>query len=316
MKLGVMNPVLYPMDLENALKYLSGLGVQAIEIGTGGYPKNLHLNPKDYFAKPTKVSELKGMLAKYDMQISAVACHGNPVHPNKDMARHFHNDFIDTLKVAQMLGVGTVVTFSGCPGGCPASATPNWVTYTRPDEWAEILYYQWNDVLIPYWIKVAETAKQYGVTKIALEMHPNHCVYNPETLLRLRDAAGDAIGANFDPSHLFWQGIDPAAAIKYLGKAIYHFHAKDIKVYKDNCKINGVLDNKSHNRLKERSWMFCTVGDGNDAEIWRGILDALHAAGYGGTISIEHSDQLLPPLEGLEKAITFLKQMGVGACTE
>jgi len=307
MKLGVMNPILYSMDFEGALKYLSGLGVQAIEVGTGGYPKNLHLNPNDYLANPAKVSQLKGLLAKYNMAISALACHGNPVHPNKALAQRFHNDFMDTLKIVQMLNIDRIVTFSGCPAGCPASTTPNWVTYTRPDEWAEILDYQWNDVLIPYWTKTTEIAKQHGMTKIALEMHPNHCVYNPETLLKLRDAVGEGIGANFDPSHLFWQRIDPATAIKHLGKAIYHFHAKDIKFYHDNCSINGVLDTKNHGDLQVRSWLFCTVGHGNHHETWKGIFDALKSIGYDGVISIEHSDALFQPLEGLEKAIDFLK---------
>ncbi|MCL2874422.1 MAG: sugar phosphate isomerase/epimerase [Defluviitaleaceae bacterium] len=309
MKLGVMTPVLYSMDLESALKYLSGLEVQAVEIGTGGYPGNVHLNPKDYFENPARVGELKSLLTKYNIEISAFSCHGNPVHPNKEIAEKFHNDFIDTLKAAQMFEIDTVVTFSGCPGGCETSKTPNWVTYTRPNEFAEILEYQWNDVLIPYWIKAVDEAKKYGITKIALEPHPGYCVYNPETLMRLRNAVSDIIGANFDPSHLFWQGIEPALAIKYLGKSIYHFHAKDVKIDKNNCAINGVLDTKSHADIHERSWLFRTVGYGNDYEVWKGIFDALRDVGYDGAISIEHSDALMPQLEGLEKSIAFLKRM-------
>jgi len=310
MKLGVMTPVLYSMDLESALKYLSTLGVQTVEIGTGGYPKNLHLNPKDYFANPAKARELKSLLAKYNMKISAFSCHGNPVHPNKILARQFHDEFIDTLKIAQMLGVDTVVTFSGCPGGCPAATTPNWVTYTRPAEFAQILEYQWNDVLIPYWSETVPKAKKHGVSKIAIEPHPGYCVYNPETLIKLRDAVGDIIGANFDPSHLFWQGIDPTVAIRYLGRSIiYHFHAKDIKIDRDNCELHGVLDPKSHTDLQNRSWLFRTVGYGSGREVWQEIFDALRDIGYDGAISIEHSDALMEPLEGLEKAIAFLKEM-------
>ena len=83
-------------------------------------------------------------------------------------------------------------------------------------------------MLIPYWKKTAEFARNHGVTKIAFEMHPGFCVYNPETILRIREAVGETIGANFDPSHLIWQGIDPVAAIRALEGAIYHFHAKDM----------------------------------------------------------------------------------------
>jgi len=321
MKLGVMNPVLYTMPLSEALRYLSGLGVQAIEMGSGGYPGKAHFDPAEYLASPAKVSELKSLLERYGIEIAAFACHGNAVHPNTDIARRFHNDFADTLKVAELFEVDRIVTFSGCPGGCPAATTPNWVTYTRPAEWAAILDYQWNDVLLPYWTQAAEMARHHGIDKIALEMHPNHCVYNPETLLRLRDAIGGTIGANFDPSHLIWQGIEPTAAIAHLGeqRAIYHFHAKDLRFYEEIRKINGVLDTKDHAVLTERSWLFCTVGDGNDYQIWKQMLDALVAVGYDGVISIEHSDALLPPFVGLERAIAFLKQIldskGMGADT-
>jgi len=308
MKLGVMTPVLYSMSLEEALKYLSSLGVQTVEIGTGGYPMKTHLNPKDYFENPDKVNELKGLLAKYNLEISALSCHGNPVHPIKETAQEFHNDFIDTLKMAQLLGVDTVISFSGCPGDSETSQNPNWVTCAWPNEFGEILEWQWNEVLIPYWKSAAAEAKKYGVAKIALEMHPGFCVYNPETLLKLRDAVGgDIIGANFDPSHLFWQGIKPVEAIKYLGKAIHHFHAKDTKIDSANCAINGVLDTKSYVDLPRRSWLFRTVGYGNDAAVWNDIFSALKVVGYDGAISIEHEDALMSPTEGLEKAIAFLK---------
>jgi len=308
MKLGVMTPVLYSMGLEDAVKYLSGLGVQAVEIGCGGYPTNQHLNPKDYFDNPAKVDELKSMLAKYNMEISALSCHGNPVHPNAEVAAEFHNDFIDTMKMAQLLGVDTVIGFSGCPGDSATSQKPNWVTCAWPNEFGEILEWQWNEVLIPYWKGVAAEAAKYGVTKIALEMHPGFCVYNPETLLKLRAAVGDIIGANFDPSHLFWQGIDAAQAILHMGNSIHHFHAKDTKIDAANTAINGVLDTKSLGDIPNRSWLFRTVGYGNGYEVWNEIFSALKVAGYDGVISIEHEDALMSPKEGLEKAIAFLKQ--------
>jgi sugar phosphate isomerase/epimerase len=296
-----MTPILYSMDLKSALGYLGGLGVRAVEIGTGGYPQNTHLNPCDYLANPAKADELKALLFKYNMEISALSVHGNPVHPNRETARRFHDEFIDTLKIAQMLEIDTVVTFSGCPGDCGASEKPNWVTCAWPDEFGEILDYQWNDVLIPYWKEAAEEAMKYGVAKIALEMHPGFCVYNPETLMKLRNATGEIIGANFDPSHLFWQGINTVKAIEYLNSSIFHFHAKDTEIDEQNCKLNGVLSNKSKS--------FRTVGYGNGIEVWRKIFDSLSAVGYSGAISIEHEDAFMPPMDGLEKAIMFLKQI-------
>ena len=203
----------------------------------------------------------------------------------------------------------TVVTFSGCPGDCPESKRPNWVTCAWPGDYSEILEWQWNEVLIPYWKEAAAIAQSYGVKKIAFEMHPGFCVYNPESLLRLREAVGDIIGANFDPSHLIWQGIDPVAAIRALKGAIYHFHAKDTKIDPYNAAVNGVLDPKTFNDISVRSWAFRTVGYGNDMNYWKDMISNLKMTGYDGVISIEHEDGLMSVKEGLEKAVSFLKEI-------
>lgn len=308
MELSVMSPVLNQMGLEDALKYLSGLGVDSLELGAGGYPSKAHFDPKEYFKKPEKFDELKAMLKKYNMKLSAIACHGNPVHPNKEIAKKFHEEFVDALKAAAILGVDTVIGFSGCPGDCEASKNPNWVTCAWPNDYQEVLQWQWNEVLIPYWKKTVALAKEIGVNKIALEMHPGFCVYNPSTLLRLREAVGDVIGANLDPSHLFWQGIDPCEAIKELKGAIYHIHAKDTKIDETNTKKNGVLDTKELSDIANRSWSFRTVGYGHGVNVWNDVISTLKTVGYDGAVSIEHEDGLMSPKEGLEKAIKLLKE--------
>ena len=230
------------------------------------------------------------------------------MHPDKEIARAFHEDFENTVLLAEKLGVDTVVTFSGCPGGSPEDKTPNWVTCPWPDDFAHIVEYQWNDVLIPYWRKEVEFVKAHNVKKVALEMHPGFCVYNPETLRKLRNAVGSVIGANLDPSHLFWQGIDIPAAIRYLSNAIYYFHAKDTKIDEINTARNGVLDTKHYADEINRSWIFRSVGYGHDARVWRDIMSALRLVGYDGYISIEHEDSLMSVPEGLSKAIDMLKQ--------
>lgn len=308
MELSVMSPVLNQMGLEESLAYLSGLGVDSLEIGAGGYPGKAHLDPKEYLANPEKAEELKALLKKYNIKLSAVACHGNPVHPNKETAARFHEEFVDAMKVAVMLGVDTIIGFSGCPGDCEESKNPNWVTCAWPPEYLDILDYQWNEVLIPYWKETTKLAAEIGIKKIAFEMHPGFCVYNPATLLKLRAAVGDMIGANVDPSHLFWQGMDPCEAIKELKGAIYHFHAKDTKIDAVNTAKNGVLDTQSYGDILNRSWVFRTVGYGHSAEVWNNIISTLKAVGYDGAISIEHEDGLMSPKEGLEKAIAFLKE--------
>ena len=243
------------------------------------------------------------------MKFSAFACHGNPLHPNKEIAARFHEEFVDAMKLAVLFGVDTIIGFSGCPGDCEASQNPNWVTCAWPNEYLDILNWQWNEVLIPYWKETAALAKEIGIKKIAFEMHPGFCVYNPSTLLRLREAVGDIIGANFDPSHLFWQGIDPCEAIKMLRGAIYHFHAKDTKIDSTNTAKIGVLDTQPYGDVLNRSWVFRTVSYGHGQEVWNAMISTLKAVGYDGAISIEHEDSLMSPKEGLEKAITFLKNV-------
>ena len=153
---------------------------------------------------------------------------------------------------------------------------------------------------------VTRAALAHGVEHIAFEMHPGFCVYNPETLLRLRAAVGPVIGANFDPSHLLWQGIDPVAAIRELKGAIYHFHAKDTKIDKYNTAKNGVLDTKHYSDELNRAWVFRAVGFGNNESYWRDVISNLRLCGYDGAISIEHEDSIMTVDEGLRKAISVL----------
>lgn len=309
MKLGVLTVPLYDRSFEDALKWLSERGVHTLEVGNGGFPGNTHINPDDYLGKPEKIAELKALLEKYGMTIAALSCHGNCVHPDKAVAAKFQSDYEKTVLMAEQLGIDTVVTFSGCPGGSKDDKTPNWVTCPWPDDFGKILDYQWNEVLIPYWKEAVKFANAHGVKKIALEMHPGFCVYNTTTLLKLRDAVGDTIGANFDPSHLIWQGIEPAEGIRLLGKAIYHVHAKDTFLDEANIKKMGVLSTVPYSQMLDRPWTFRTVGYGLSVTQWKNFVSMLRAVGYDGVLSIEHEDMLMSIEEGLEKAIVFLKDI-------
>jgi len=311
MKLGVFSPVLAEMSFKDMVEYLSSLGVQQLEMGAGGYPGKAHFDPEVLLADDAKIEEIKNILANNNMAIAAISCHGNAVHPNREIAQKFHKDFENAVLLAEKLGVTTVVGFSGCPGDSSASTHPNWVTCSWPNDYLEVLEYQWNEVLIPYWKKEAEFCKSHGIEKIAFEMHPGFCVYNTSSLLKLREAVGDIIGANVDPSHLFWQGMDPVEVIKVLGKAnaIHHFHAKDTNIDNVNTAVNGVLDVGSYANIPERSWVFRTVGYGHGKEIWKNIISTLKMVGYDGVISIEHEDSLMSPKEGVEKAIRFLRDV-------
>ncbi len=286
MKLGVLTVPLYSMPLEEALEYLSGLGVQMVELGGGCFPGNTHTLP--YITGEKPVSELKALVEKYGMGISAIAAQGNQIHPDAEVAAKFQKEFEQAVYLASELGVDTVNVFSGCPGDGSNAKFPNWVTCPWPPDFLTLLEYQWNDVLIPYWQKTVEFGRKYGVTKFAFEMHPGFCVYNTETLLKLRAAVGPEIGANFDPSHLVWQGMDTVQAIKELGPAIFHFHAKDTRLDEANIKRIGVLDTKHYGDVAGRAWNFRSVGYGHDQFFWKEVVTALQTIGYDGTLSIEH----------------------------
>ncbi|NLB89761.1 MAG: sugar phosphate isomerase/epimerase, partial [Clostridiales bacterium] len=268
-----------------------------------------HCNPEELLKDPKKLDAFSATLKKFGITVHTLSVHGNPVHPDEALAAQFHQDFEDAVLLAEKLGITRIVTFSGCPGGSKEDRTPNWVTCPWPDDFLHILDYQWNEVLLPYWKKTAAFAAAHGVTQIAFEMHPGFCVYNPETMLRIREAVGPIIGANFDPSHLFWQGIDPVAAIRELGEAIYYFHAKDTKIDSLNTAKNGVLDTKHYGDEVHRSWIFRSVGYGHDYQLWKDIVSNLRMVGYDDVISIEHEDSLMSGNEGLQKAISFLKEV-------
>ncbi|HEY8390675.1 MAG TPA: sugar phosphate isomerase/epimerase [Clostridia bacterium] len=307
MKLSVFSPIFSQMSLEEALKFLKQNDVDALELGCGGYPGTKHADAVALIKDKNKIKDLKDLFEKYQIEISALSVHGNGVHPIKEVAKKATEEFNAACELAEQLGVDRVVTFSGCPGDGKGDA-PNWVTCPWPNEFSDILKYQWEEVLIPYWQTQSKIAQNHNV-KVCFEMHPGFCVYNVETMLKIREAVGDTLGANLDPSHLFWQGADIVSVIKKLNKAIYFFHAKDTYIDKINTSVNGVLDTKTYADEANRSWIFRTVGYGHDLGVWKEIISALKIVGYDHAISIEHEDSLMAPMEGLKKAINFLKDV-------
>jgi sugar phosphate isomerase/epimerase len=294
-KLGVFTVVFGQLPLAEALDRVVALELDAVEIGAGNYPGDAHL-----------ADDLASQVSSRGLEISALSCHGNPLHPDESFARSSHETWRRTAQLASELGIETVVCFSGCPGDGPNASQPNWVTCAWPPEYGEMLEWQWNERAIPYWTEEAAFARSLGV-RVALEPHPGFLVYNPETALRLREACGPEIGVNFDPSHFVWQGIDPLLAVRELREAIFHVHAKDVYVDPHNTARNGVLDTKHYSRFLERSWTFRSVGYGQGEKFWRDFVSALRIAGYDGVLSIEHEDGLASIEEGLSRAVEVLR---------
>ena len=308
MKLGVFTVLFWTRPFEEMLDYVVDLGLDAIEIGTGAYPGNAYCRPEELLGSEGQLRAFKEAIRRRGLEISALSCHGNPLHPQRERAAADHQVFLKTLELAGRLEVETVITFSGCPGGDPGSSQPNWIVSPWPPEFSEMLEWQWRERVVPYWTDAAGAAASAGV-RVAIEMHPNFVVYNPESMLRLREVAPKTIGCNFDPSHMIWQQVDSIAAIRALAGSIFHVHAKDCRVDGINTMVNGVLDAKSYTRELDRSWIFRTVGYGNDAIFWKDLVSALRMTGYDHVISIEHEDSLMSGAEGLRKAVAFLKPL-------
>ena len=307
MKIGVFDPVFGGLALEPMLDRVAALGLEAVEMGAGNYPGDARCRPASLLADRSARERFASAFTDRGLVISALSCHGNPIHPDADRARHDDGVFRDTVRLAAELGVGRVNLFSGCPGDGPAATQPNWVTCAWPPEFAELVAWQWDEVVLPYWRSAAGFAGEHGV-RLGFEMHPGFVVYNPKTLLRLRSEIGDVVGANLDPSHLFWQGIDPIAAIRDLKEAIYHVHAKDTALDSHNVERNGVLDLERYDDVANRAWVFRSVGDGHDLLFWKRFVSALRVVGYDHVLSIEHEDALASTDEGLTRAVGVLRQ--------
>ncbi|OTE99578.1 DNA-(apurinic or apyrimidinic site) lyase [Halorubrum ezzemoulense] len=307
MDIGVLTVPLGGEPLDDAAAYLDGIGVDAVELGVGGWPGEDHVDREALLDDPAGREELLSLLDDRGLRISALATHNNPLHPSEERAAAADRELREAIELADLLGVDTVTCFSGLPAGAPGDSTPNWVTAPWPTEHADALDYQWDEVAIPYWRDLAAHADHHGVD-VAIEMHPNMLVYEPTGLVALREATNDRIGANFDPSHLYWQGIDVTEAIRFLGErdAIHHVHAKDTKVYEAESRVKGVLDTTSYADTADRSWLFRSIGYGHGEEHWKDVVSTLRLVDYEGALSIEHEDALTSSREGLEKAVDVL----------
>ena len=306
MKIGVFTVLFSQRPLEETLDYVKAAGCEAVEIGVGGFPGAAHADAAVLVEDEGKRKQLLDAVTSRGLEISALSCHGNPLHPKADVARAHDRDYRNAVKLAQQLGVDTVITFSGCPGGGPEAQEPNWVTCPWPPDFLETLEWQWRERATPYWSEAAAFAKDHGI-KVAIELHPGFLAYNTDSFNKLREIGGETLGVNFDPSHLFWQGMDPLVCVRDLGDAIYHVHAKDTWLDKPNIALNGVLDTKPYTDEINRSWIFRTVGFGHGQEFWRSLMSELRLAGYDGVISIEHEDSLMSVNEGFTSAVNFLK---------
>jgi sugar phosphate isomerase/epimerase len=291
-------------SLDDVIRRMSSLGLQWIEIGTGGQADRPFLDLKQLLSSENARRELLEKLSANGLRLSALNASAFTMHPR---VGGDHAQLVrDTMRLAGMIGLDRIIVQSGVPGDAAGAAIPNWVVYPWPPDTVDVVRRQW-EAAITLWTELAETGRREGVTRLCFEMHPLNLVHNPPTLLHLREAVGPAIGANFDPSHLMWVGCDIPACVRMLEGAVYHVHIKDVRMMAGNLATVGVLDSRPWVGFRERPWTFCTPGFGHDALWWRQFFEALSDIGYDDVASIENEDPYLPGFAGVEKTVSFLR---------
>lgn len=324
MKLGVYTAILHDRPLPEALDVIASLGLNAAEINAGGFLPPVHLPVDDILSSRSAREDYLGLFEEKGVALAGLNVNGNPLHANPAIGPVHADDLRRTIRVAGALGQTRVVTMSGLPGGEPGSTVPNWVVNAWNSGSLDVLDYQWDEVAVPFWKEIDALAADHGV-KVAIEMHPQNLVFNPPTLKRLVERTGsENIGAEMDPSHLFWQGMDPVAAIRYLGPLLFHAAAKDVRI-NDNAAIYGVLDERfrrlgpdeertnlggheyANEWPKDAAWDFVALGRGHDTAFWADFLAALADIDPEIAVNIEHEDVSLGRIEGLEAAAAVLK---------
>jgi sugar phosphate isomerase/epimerase len=307
MKIGMLTDSLADLPFDAMLDVSAELGIQCLEFGCGNWSSAPHLRLDAMLDSDRERREFTAKLAARGLSISALNCSGNPLHPGPEGKRQ-QEVTLKTFELAHLLGIERIVMMSGLPGG-PGDANPNWITTDWPPECQAVLRYQWEEILIPYWRELAKRARDCGIRRICLELHGHQAVYNPHGLNRLRDAVGDLVGANYDPSHPMWMGADPLQAVAALGPAIYYVHAKDTRIEPAVAGIDGLLEPRPSANFAERSWNYVTLGMGHDEDWWRCFCSALRKAGYDDVLSIEHEDAAMPPLDGVRRSVELLKRV-------
>ena len=291
------------LTLDEALDFTVDIGARAVEVAAGGQSSAPHMRVFELLQDAGKRAAFANKITSRGLRLAAVNCSAWPMHP---VYGEDHLEIIRAaIQIASELEVNKIVTMSGCPGESSAARTINWIAYPWPRETYAILEEQWEHAL-GVWRELADFAMSCGIRQIALELHPLQLVYNVPTLLRLREEIGPVIGANVDPSHLFWQQMDPTGVVRALGPAVQHVHVKDLELRDSELALAGVLDSRPFADPNRRAWIFRTVGQGHGAPFWSSFLRALLDVGYSDVLSIENEDPIQPAEEGVRYAAAFI----------
>jgi sugar phosphate isomerase/epimerase len=306
MKPGLFTFQVSDIPFEQLLDEAKSCGIQAVELGVTGNTLTRGLEVERLLGDHDRRAQLVHQISSRGLSISAINAMCNPLHPDLETRNRNLTGLKSAIQLSAELGVNRVVTGAGCPGESAQSRNPAWVMYSEGS--SEILRWQWDEVAKPVWKELGAYARDRGV-RICIEVHPGTLAYNTDSFLRLRAIGGDAVGANFDPSHLLWQGMDPRVVAEALSGCIYHAHAKDTVMNQAAISRNGVIESREIDDWEARSWSFCAMGDGHDAVFWRSVVTKLRAAGYDDVWSIEHEDATLGSLEAIKRNAAFVKRI-------
>lgn len=309
MKLCLNTDGLAHLPIVEMLKTAADIGVESLEIACGNWSEAPHIDLDEMIISASARKQYMNNIRKHGLTLESLNCSGNQLEPNETGKAH-QLVVEKTFQLAEYLGVKSIVMMSGLPGGNATDTTANWITTCWPMSCQDMLKYQWESILIPYWEKTVKMAKEHGITSIALENHGAQCVYNAETLLRLRNAVGPMIGMNLDPSHHMWMGGDGIEMAKYLGaEAIHHVHAKDLRKERERFAANGGLETRFFDEYNERYWNYVALGFGESTKWWKEFFAVLSMMGYDGPVSLEIEDKTMPALAAVKKSILFLHEV-------
>jgi len=307
MKIGMITDSLEKLGFDAMLKASAELGLETLEFACGNWSNAPHINLDKMLESEKARKEFKAKVKDHGLEIAALNCSGNQLAPG-EMGKQHDAVVRKTFKLAKLTGIHRVVMMSGLPGG-PGDANPNWIITSWPPEGAKILNWQWDKVAIPYWKKLAKFGKDHGIDRICIEIHGSQLVYNVETMIKLRDAAGDTVGANYDPSHMMWMGGEPLSGIRKLRDGIFYVHAKDTRIDRENAAPNTLLETKPNAQVADRSWNYVTLGYGHNESWWRDFIALLAQVGYNDVLSIEHEDSTMSPMEGMRRSVELLQRV-------
>jgi sugar phosphate isomerase/epimerase len=286
--------------------------IRDLEVAAGGY------SPEGHSPLPLSSGERRawiGHIRARGLAVIALNVSGNPLSPVASVGARHDRDLRAAIEVAAELGIPRIVAMSGAPAaGEGPSPAPHFAANAWLPDYAGIAAWQWEHRVRPYWQGIGELLSRVDpAPTVCLELHPGAFVFNVDTFLRLNEAV-PAIAVNLDPSHLFWQRMDPLGVVDRLGERIGHAHAKDVRYHPADLELNGLLDSRWPGDPTTIGWDFAAVAHGeHDATWWASFTHALATRTRAEVISIEHEDRLIAPEDGIRDAASVLAGQSAAA---